>query len=218
MSRKRGNRFCEKGHAQRKRWRQARCVVQFWRGWRCSLPRPRLIAARPLPPRPKRARRLLLRTAAGSVTGSRARAASPGPSLRPIQLRPRRSRHSCAEAIAPCRPIPRPFFPRRTSPISTPTWNPFRNRQTTRAFRCSISRRTTPVIAGGEAYASPLQIKNQAFALAAGAADHDLGIRGLLLLGQNGVAMLGYARDHALLARSTDAELAGIVDVDPGIE
>src|SRR5262249_29724685 len=62
------------------------------------------------------------------------------------------------------------------------------------------------------------QIEHQPLALAAGAADHDLGVGGLLLLGENRVAVLGNAGDDALLAGTADAELAGIVDVHSGIE
>src|SRR5262249_58313506 len=62
------------------------------------------------------------------------------------------------------------------------------------------------------------QIEHQPLALAAGAADHDLGVGGLLLLGEDRVAVLGNAGDDALLAGAADAELAGIVDVHSGIE
>src|SRR3954469_24328568 len=66
--------------------------------------------------------------------------------------------------------------------------------------------------------AADSEIEHQPVALAAGAADHDLGVRGLLLLGQNGVAVLGGARDHALLTCPTDTELARIIDVHTAIE
>src|SRR5882724_3371762 len=62
------------------------------------------------------------------------------------------------------------------------------------------------------------QIQHQPLALAARAANHDLRVRRLLLLGQDGVAVLGDPRNHPLLAGPADAELAGIVDVHAGIE
>src|SRR5579871_203572 len=73
--------------------------------------------------------------------------------------------------------------------------------------------------AEGKAARPPLsKIQNQPLALAAGAADHHPLVLGLLLLGEDGVAVLGLARDHALLAGAADAELARIVDVDAFVE
>ena len=129
----------------------------------------------------------------------------------------------------------------RTSPTSTPTCSRSRRRPTTRPSRCSTSRLVGsvctasscagpvrhPVCGGSQsrgwpghasAMTQPSQIQHQPVALAARAADHDLGVGGLLLLGQDGVAVLGLARDHPLLAGAADAELAGIIDVDAGIE
>src|SRR5580693_1751086 len=64
----------------------------------------------------------------------------------------------------------------------------------------------------------PSQIQHQPLAPAAGAADHHALVLGLLLLGEDGVAMLRLAREHALLAGPADAELAGIIHVDALIE
>ncbi len=63
-----------------------------------------------------------------------------------------------------------------------------------------------------------LQIQHQPLALAAGAADHHALVLGLLFLAQDGVAVLRHAGDDPLLAGATDAELAGIIDVDAFIE
>src|SRR5262245_45435531 len=63
-----------------------------------------------------------------------------------------------------------------------------------------------------------LQIEHEPLALAASAADHDLGVGGLLLLGEDRVPVLGIAGDDPLLAGPADAELAGIVDIHSGIE
>src|SRR3954453_16758306 len=62
------------------------------------------------------------------------------------------------------------------------------------------------------------EVEHQPVALAAGAADHDLGVRGLLLLGEDGVAMLRRAGDHPLLAGAANHDLAGIVVVEASIE
>src|ERR1700682_3325630 len=65
---------------------------------------------------------------------------------------------------------------------------------------------------------STSKIQHQPVALAARATDHDLGVRRLLLLGQDGVAMLGDSGNDPLLAGPADAKLAGIVDIHAGIE
>src|SRR5258708_5817358 len=62
------------------------------------------------------------------------------------------------------------------------------------------------------------QIQHQPFGLAAGAADHHPLVLGLLLLGEDGVAMLRDSGNDPLLASPANAELAGIVDVDAFIE
>src|SRR5258705_6220442 len=62
------------------------------------------------------------------------------------------------------------------------------------------------------------QIQHQPIALAAGAADHHPLVLGLLCFGEDRVAMLGLAGNHALLAGAADPELARIVDVDALIE
>src|SRR6516225_16110 len=173
------------------------------------------VAMRSLP-RPRRARRLTSSTAAGSVTASRPKAA-PAPSSPRIPLRLRRSRLSCAPPTAPCRPTRRRSCRTTISRISTPICKRSRSRRITRAFPCSTSSGETETISV-KATASQSQIEHQPLALAAGATDHDFGVRGLLLLGQDGVAVLGDARNHPLLAGTADAELAGIVDVHAGIE
>src|SRR5262249_20348612 len=64
----------------------------------------------------------------------------------------------------------------------------------------------------------PSQIQHQPLGLAAGAADHDPLVLGLLFLAQNRIVVLGDAFYDALLAGAADTELAGIVDVDAFIE
>src|SRR5258706_142883 len=160
-----------------------------------------------------------------------------GPALKEAVavVRSRHSRLSCAPAIAPCRRTPRPSCRTTTSRTFTLIWRRFRSRRITRAFRCSTSSiessscngrpRATGTHIPDSVVMGPrireddsLQIQHQPLALAAGAADHDLGVGGLLLLGQDGVVVLVDAGNHPLLAGAADAELAGIVDVDARIE
>src|SRR5262245_49073852 len=102
-----------------------------------------------------------------------------------------------------------------------PIWRRSRSRRTTRPFRCSTSRTAYlknigPARCRADCFLARRnpggsKIQHQPFALAAGAADHDLGVGRLLLLGQDGVAVLGLAGYDALLAGAADAELAGII-------
>ena len=62
------------------------------------------------------------------------------------------------------------------------------------------------------------QIQHQPVGLAAGAADHDAPVFGLLFFGEDGVAVLGSSGNHPLLAGAANPELAGIIDVDTLIE
>src|SRR5215467_10156786 len=70
---------------------------------------------------------------------------------------------------------------------------------------------------GGAAAGRTLHVEDEPLALAAGAADHDLVVRGLLLLAQHRVAVLGDSGNHPRHALAADAELAGIIDIDAGL-
>src|ERR1700676_4618384 len=63
-----------------------------------------------------------------------------------------------------------------------------------------------------------LHIKDQPLGLAAAAADHDLFVGGLLFLAEHRIVVHRDAGDHLGLAGAADAELAGIIDVDAGVE
>src|SRR5271167_789656 len=63
-----------------------------------------------------------------------------------------------------------------------------------------------------------LQVQYQPLGFATGAADHHLGVGGLLFFAEHGIAVLRDAGDHTRLAGAADAELAGIVDIDAGFE
>ena len=57
----------------------------------------------------------------------------------------------------------------------------------------------------GRSHRLHLHVEDQALALAAGAADHDLVVRGLLLLAQHRVAVLGDSGNHPRHALAADA-------------
>ena len=63
-----------------------------------------------------------------------------------------------------------------------------------------------------------LHIQNQPLGLAAAAADHDLVVGRLLFFAEHGIAVFRNAGDHAGHAGAADAELAGIIDIDAGVE
>src|SRR5580692_743683 len=63
-----------------------------------------------------------------------------------------------------------------------------------------------------------LHIEDQPLGLTTAAADHDLFVGGLLFLAEHRIVVHRDAGDHLGLAGAADAELAGIIDVDPGIE
>src|SRR3984957_4164926 len=63
-----------------------------------------------------------------------------------------------------------------------------------------------------------LHIQDQPLGLTTAAADHDLFIGGLLFLAEHRIVMHRDAGDHLGLAGAADAELAGIIDVDAGVE
>ena len=63
---------------------------------------------------------------------------------------------------------------------------------------------------------SNLHIQDQPLGLGAAAADHDLGIGVLLLSAQHRIAVIRDAGDDARLAGAADAELARVIDIDPG--
>src|ERR1700719_1895026 len=63
-----------------------------------------------------------------------------------------------------------------------------------------------------------LHVEDQPLGLAAAAADHDLFVGGLLFLAEHRIVMHRDAGDHFGLASAANAELAGIIDVDAGVE
>src|SRR5580692_6474172 len=63
-----------------------------------------------------------------------------------------------------------------------------------------------------------LHVEDQPLGLAAAAADHDLFVGGLLFLAEHRIVVHRDARNHPGLAGAADAELAGIIDVDAGVE
>src|SRR5262245_53270340 len=129
-------------------------------GWRrrlppaCSSASSGAVAARS-PPRPRRARRPISSTAAGSVTACRPKAASPALSSRRIPSRSRRSPLSCAPPTAPCRPTRRRSCRTTTSRISTPICRRSPSRRITRAFPCSTSSREAEAISVKTILSSP---------------------------------------------------------------
>src|SRR5271167_1609085 len=76
------------------------------------------------------------------------------------------------------------------------------------------SRRRRPHRPNGKARS---HIQDEALALGAAAADHDLVVRRLLFLAEHRIAVLGNTGDDARHALAADAKLARIVDVDAGL-
>src|SRR5262249_3937546 len=165
-------------------------------------------------------------TAATSATATPDRARrSPAQSSRRIRCPMRRFRASCAAPIAPCRPIRKLSCRRRNCGTSTPICSRSRPPRTGRPYRCwatnkqpqkNDNRRTIEdgairplcFLSSSVGWVSlrsthptaHSHIQHQPVGLAAGAADHHALVLGLLLLGEDRVAVLGNAGDDALLA------------------